>query len=90
MMKQKIVNTLKKISEGSLTSFGSIAIAIILILIIVAVFASIPMMLIWGLQLLGFPVVTSFKSYCGALLIMLFTSYSKIRINKTSNTSKDN
>jgi hypothetical protein len=89
-MKQKIVNTLKKISEGSLTSFGSIAIAIILILIVAAVFAAIPMMLIWGLQLLGFGIVTSFKSYCGALLIMLFISYSKIGINRTSNTSKDN
>jgi hypothetical protein len=85
-MKQKIVNTLKKISEGSLTSFGSIVIAIALILIVAAAFATIPMLLIWGLQLLGFEIVTSLKSYCGAVLVMAFISYSK----RTSNTSKDN
>jgi hypothetical protein len=85
-MKQKIVNTLKKISEGSLTSFGSIVIAIALILIVAAAFATIPMLLIWGLQLLGFGIVTSLKSYCGAVLVMAFISYSK----RTSDTSKDN
>jgi hypothetical protein len=89
-MKQKVIQSLKKISEGSLTSFGSILIAIALILIVAAAFAAIPMLLIWGLQLLGFGIVTSFKSYCGAMLIMLFISYSKIGINRTSNTSKDN
>lgn len=89
-MKQKVIQALKKISNGSLTSFGSIAIAIVLILIVAAAFAAIPMLLIWGLQLLGFGIVTSFKSYCGAVLVMLFVSYSKIGINKTSNTSKDN
>ena len=83
-MKNNLVKILKKISEGSLNSGGTIAIAVILGALVVVAFALIPMLLIWGLQLMGFGISTSFKSYIGSLLILTYLSYSRIGSSKTS------
>jgi hypothetical protein len=74
-MKNNLVKILKKISEGSLNSGGTIAIAVILGALVVVAFALIPMLLIWGLQLMGIGITTSFKSYIGSLLILTYLSY---------------
>ena len=83
-MKNNLVKILKKISEGSLNSGGAIAIAVILGALVVVAFALIPMLLIWGLQLMGIGITTSFKSYIGSLLILTYLSYSRIGSSKTS------
>ena len=83
-MKNNLVKILKKISEGSLNSGGAIAIAVILGALAVVAFALIPMLLIWGLQLMGFGITTSFKSYIGSVLILTYLSYSRIGSSKTS------
>lgn len=83
-MKNNLVKILKKISEGSLNSGGAIAIAVILGALVVVAFALIPMLLIWGLQLMGFGITTSFKSYIGSVLILTYLSYSRIGSSKTS------
>ena len=83
-MKNNLVKILKKISEGSLNSGGTIAIAVILGALVVVAFALIPMLLIWGLQLMGIGITTSFKSYIGSLLILTYLSYSRIGSSKTS------
>jgi hypothetical protein len=83
-MKKNLVKIFKKISEGSLNSGGAIAIAVILGALVVVAFALIPMLLIWGLQLMGFGITTSVKSYIGSLLILTYLSYSRIGSGKTS------
>jgi hypothetical protein len=83
-MKNNLVKILKKISEGSLNSGGAIAIAVILGALVVVAFALIPMLLIWGLQLMGIGISTSVKSYIGSLLILTYLSYSRIGSSKTS------
>ena len=88
-MKQKLISTLKKISSGSITSGGAIAIAVILFIGVAAVVALIPMLLIWGLQLMGFAVESSISSYIGSVLILAYLSYAKIGISKSSKTKED-
>jgi hypothetical protein len=83
-MKKNLVKIFKKISEGSLNSGGAIAIAVILGALVVVAFALIPMLLIWGLQLMGIGITTSVKSYIGSLLILTYLSYSRIGSSKTS------
>jgi len=82
-MKQSLIKILKKLSKGTINSSGAIAVAIILGVLVLAAFALIPMMLIWGLQLMGFGVETSFSSYLGSVLILTYLSYAKIGVNKS-------
>ena len=83
-MKRKLIEVFKMISKGTINSSGAIAMAIILGVLVLAAFALIPMLLIWGLQLMGFGVETSFSSYLGSVLILTYLSYAKIGVNKSS------
>jgi hypothetical protein len=83
-MKKKLIEVFKMISKGTINSSGAIAMAIILGVLVLAAFALIPMLLIWGLQLMGFGVETSFSSYLGSVLILTYLSYAKIGVNKSS------
>jgi hypothetical protein len=83
-MKKNLVKIFKKIAEGSLNSKGAIAIAVILGALVIVAFALIPMLLIWGLQLMGIGITTSVKSYIGSVLILTYLSYSRIGSSKTS------
>ena len=82
-MKKNIIKVLKSISEGTLNSGGSVAIAIIVGTLVIGAFALIPMLLIWGLQLMGIGIVTGVKSYVGSLLILVYLSYARIGSSKT-------
>jgi hypothetical protein len=83
-MKKKLIEVFKMISKGTINSSGAIAMTIILGVLVLAAFALIPMLLIWGLQLMGFGVETSFSSYLGSVLILTYLSYAKIGVNKSS------
>jgi len=83
-MKKNLAKIFKKIAEGSLNSKGTIAIAVILGALVIVAFALIPMLLIWGLQLMGIGITTSVKSYIGSVLILTYLSYSGIGSSKTS------
>ena len=82
-MKKNIIKVLKSISEGTLNSGGSVVIAIIVGTLVIGAFALIPMLLIWGLQLMGIGIVTGVKSYVGSLLILVYLSYARIGSGKT-------
>ena len=77
-----IINKLKTMSKGDISgmSIGTIVFVVIVALGIIALF---PLTLVWGLQLLGLPVVVSFKSWLGSVLIMLF-----LTIKRTGNENK--
>ena len=83
-MKKNLAKIFKKIAEGSLNSKGAIARAVILGAFVIVAFALIPMLLIWGLQLMGIGITTSLKSYIGSVLILTYLSYSRIGSGKTS------
>jgi hypothetical protein len=83
-MKKNLAKIFKKIAEGSLNSKGTIAIAVVLGALVIVAFALIPMLLIWGLQLMGIGITTSVKSYIGSVLILTYLSYSRIGSGKTS------
>jgi len=78
----KIISKLKTMSQGDVSgmSIGTIAFVAIVALGILALF---PLTLVYGLQLLGLPVVVSFKSWLGSVLIMLF-----LTIKTTGNANK--
>ena len=67
----KFISMLKTMSKGDINGMGigTIAFVAIVALGIIALF---PLSLVYGLQLLGLPVVVSFKSWLGSVLIMLF------------------
>jgi hypothetical protein len=88
-MKQSLIKILKKLSEGTINSGGAIAVAVILGILVLAAFALIPMLLIWGLQLMGFAVETSFSSYIGSVLILTYLSYARIGVNKSGGKEKE-
>ena len=77
-MKKTIIKVLKSISRGTLNSGGAIAIAIIVGALVIGAFALMPMLLVWGLQLMGIGIVTGVKSYIGSLLILVYLSYARI------------
>ena len=83
---RKIAEAGKTISSGNIKA-AQLLIAIPLVIIAAAIILSVPLLLVWGLQLLGFDEVeVSFKSWFGGILIMLFLAYSSIiRINGNKN-----
>ena len=75
---RKIAESGKSISSGNFKA-AQLLIAIPLVIIAAAIILSVPLLLVWGLQLLGFDEVeVSFKSWFGGILIMLFLAYSSI------------
>lgn len=83
---RKIAESGKSISSGNFKA-AQILIAIPLIAIAAAIILSVPLLLVWGLQLIGFEEVeVSFRSWFGGILIMLFLAYSSIiRIGSNKN-----
>jgi hypothetical protein len=67
-----IVSILKKIGSGQLNNGLVFLVALCLIVIVILAISVFPLTLIWGLQLLGLPVVVSWKAYLGSILIMLY------------------
>ena len=77
----KIISKLKTMSQGDVSGMGIGAIAFVVI-VALGIIALFPLTLVYGLQLLGLPVVVSFKSWLGSVLIMLFLT---IKTPRTEN-----
>lgn len=69
-MKKLIAKSLKQITSGTFNSAGTIVFAVIMMAFVIAAILASPILLIWGLQLLGLPVELTWKSWFGALLIV--------------------
>lgn len=72
IMKHRIVQTLKKIQDGSISGFGTIVGFVIMLVFVLAFLAIIPQLLVWGLALLGFPIEQGFSSFLGACFITAY------------------
>lgn len=75
---RKIAEAGKSISSGNFKA-TQLLLAVPLISIAAAIIMAIPLLLVWGLQLLGFSQVeVGIKSWFGGVLIMLFLAYSSV------------
>jgi hypothetical protein len=72
-MNQEILDRIKK-------TVGPIAFSVLGIILVLALLAIIPTVMIIGLHLIGFPVILSFKSVSGALLVLLAIRASMNRV----------
>jgi len=71
-MKDKVVQILKKIQDGSISGFGTIVGFILMLAFVLAVFALVPQLLVWGLIFLGFPIKQGFVSFFGACFVTAY------------------
>lgn len=75
---RKVAEAGKKMASGDFKS-SHLLIAIPLVAIAAAIILSVPLLLVWGLQLLGFDQIeVGLRSWFGSILVMLFLSYSSI------------
>jgi membrane protein implicated in regulation of membrane protease activity len=81
-MKELITKSLKQIQSGAFNTGGAIIFAIIILAFIVIGLGLIPALFIWGLQMMGFAIPLTFKSWCGSAIVLFvirtrFTSGTK-------------
>jgi hypothetical protein len=72
-MNREILDRIKK-------TVGPIAFSVLGIILVICLLAIIPTVMIIGLHLIGFPVILSFKSVSGALLVLLAIRASMNRV----------
>lgn len=82
-MKKIIADSLKQITKGTFNSLGAVVFGIILGILVLCLIVASPAFLIWGLQLMGFTVPLTLKSWFGAMLVMMV-----MRARFGSNSSK--
>lgn len=72
-MKQILKNLLTKATNGEKKSKLEYVVATLVGLALFSAIATIvPLLLVYGISLLGFPITIGFKSWCGSLLIMIY------------------
>lgn len=77
-MKEKIIKSLRNLASGSSNSEGSMKLlAIIVAIIVIAGVLAIPLLLIYGLKLLGFDVDVTWSTYLGSVLIMVYLGFGR-------------
>jgi hypothetical protein len=76
--------TIKKILESgkSKSNIGLILLGLIALILVATV---LPFTLVLGLQLIGFPVTLSLKSWFGGVLIIVFAKAISVNNSETSN-----
>jgi len=79
--------TIKKILESG-KSKSNIGLILLGLIALLAVATLLPLTLVLGLQLMGFPVTLSLKSWFGAVLVILFAK--AISVNNTETSNKEN
>jgi len=72
-MKELITKSLKQIQSGAFNTGGAIAFAAVILIIIIIGLGLIPALLIWGLQLMGFTIPLTFKTWCGSAIVLFVT-----------------
>ena len=85
-MKKMIAQSLKNIVSGSFNNAGSIVVGLLLVLLVIVVLLSTPALLIWGLQLMGFEIALTLKSWFGAMVVM---TVMRTRLSSGSSKSSE-
>jgi hypothetical protein len=80
-MKENLVKYLKKISSGEVNPGVTLVVAFF----VICLFALVPAILVWGLQMMGFGVSLNIKSWMGAILVIVILKI----VGGTSGTKKN-
>jgi hypothetical protein len=83
-MKEKIIELFKGLGKAPIST-AAVLMSLTLLLFALSILACFPLILILGLQFLGFPVVIGLKSFLGSVLIMIFLH---VTLGKSGNESK--
>jgi hypothetical protein len=79
--------TIKKILESG-KSKSNIGLILLGLIALLAVATLLPLTLVLGLQLMGFPVTLSLKSWFGAVLVILFAKAISVNNSETNNKAE--
>lgn len=85
-MKDETTKILKDIASGSVKSVGGVAVSILLLLLAGVAMLCIPLLLLFGLKLMGLPVTIGLESFFGAFLITVFFWILRPKSKKDGNT----
>jgi len=75
MEENRITKSLRQFAKGSFKG-ASVLVLVLGVLIVVSFVLGLPMILVWSLILLGFPVKFGVGSYVGSLMMMAFLNIS--------------
>lgn len=78
----KIINFLKSVGKGDVKGMNIFSILFVAI-VAIAVIVTFPLLLVWGLKLIGLPVEVSFSSWLGSVLILFY-----LTIRRAGNENK--
>jgi hypothetical protein len=76
--------TIKKLIESG-KSKSNIGLILLGLIALLAVATLLPLTLVLGLQLIGFPVTLSLKSWFGAVLVIVFSKAISVNNKETNN-----
>jgi hypothetical protein len=77
--------TIKKLIESG-KSKSNIGLILLGLIALLAVATLLPLTLVLGLQLIGFPVTLSLKSWFGAVLVIVFSKAISVNNKETNNS----
>jgi hypothetical protein len=75
MEENRITKSLRQFAQGSFRG-ASVLVLVTGVLLVASLVLCLPMILVWSLILLGFPVKFGIGSYVGALMMMAFLNIS--------------
>jgi membrane protein implicated in regulation of membrane protease activity len=85
---KKFTSILKSLSMGKVES-SSLPTVLLLLISGAAVIVTMPLLLVWGLQLIGLPVTISLSSWLGAVLVFFFIKLASANTNNDNRSQND-
>jgi hypothetical protein len=85
---KKFTSILKSLSMGKVES-SSLPTVLLLLVSGAAVIVTMPLLLVWGLQLIGLPVTISLSSWLGAVLVFFFIKLASANTNNDNQSQND-
>jgi hypothetical protein len=85
---KKFTSILKSLSMGKVES-SSLPTVLLLLVSGAAVIVTMPLLLVWGLQLIGLHVTISLSSWLGAVLVFFFIKLASANTNNDNQSQND-
>lgn len=88
---KKFTSVLKSLSKGKIEG-SSLPTVLLLLVSGASIIVAMPLLLVWGLQLIGLPVEISLSSWLGAVLVFFFIKLASANNDNSqkNNKSQDN
>lgn len=85
---KKFTSILKSLSMGKVEN-NSLPTVLLLLVSGASVIVAMPLLLVWGLQLIGLPVTISLSSWLGAVLVFFFIKLASANTNNDNQSQND-